>query len=342
MSSGWFTVNNRDTGGQRHVVGKRFRTMSQDKETQFHRASFPGANPTGDRLPRTAWKQPAGRSSSTAACFRSGCRASLTGISAHPAGRGRCRSDPCPHRPRGLLPRFVQQGFQGPMIATRPTAALVGNDAARGVRQLRGRCCLQAAAACGTAIQKASKLKIKPLYTVEDVHRVLPLRARHSVSRAHRSLPRHHREVLRRGAHPWLGEHRADGDRSERQAEDRFFRIIEQMNKPIIRDPELLQEADYVVMESTYGDRVTSRQGTSKRTRRGACTSPPAMRPWTSACGSTRARRDRAPDHVGRRAAGGRCARRQLARLPRRAGRRRSPLRRRRCALPTVGARSAR
>ncbi len=44
-----------------------------------------------------------------------------------------------------------------------------------------------------------------------------------------------------------------DGERDNE--ENHFFRRHRNVGKPIIRDPQPLEGADYVVMESTYGDR---------------------------------------------------------------------------------------
>ena len=41
-------------------------------------------------------------------------------------------------------------------------------------------------------------------------------------------------------------------------------------NKPLIRDPEYVDDGDYAVMESTYGDRFTTRRGPYGGTQRGS------------------------------------------------------------------------
>ena len=56
-------------------------------------------------------------------------------------------------------------------------------------------------------------------------------------------------------ASAWLFFHR-DLDQRERCGEkDCIFRDIGNLNQPLIRDPQYVKDADYVVMESTYGDR---------------------------------------------------------------------------------------
>ena len=48
--------------------------------------------------------------------------------------------------------------------------------------------------------------------------------------------------------------------RMECQKKIVFSGDVGNLNQPIIKDPQCVKEADYVVIESTYGDRTTRRE----------------------------------------------------------------------------------
>lgn len=153
----------------------------------------------------------------------------------------------------GLLPRLVRQGYAGPVMATPATADLlpiVLGDAAR----------IQEEDAAFKKKRHAKEgrrgpYEEVPLYTTEDVERTLPLLE---------TIPYGRTRALRQGlsatfhdAGHILGsamiEVRAGNGSGARSLV--FSGDIGQWNKPLIKDPSVFAGADYVVMETTYGDR---------------------------------------------------------------------------------------
>lgn len=153
----------------------------------------------------------------------------------------------------GLIPRFVREGFKGRILATRPTVDLADvvlrdsahiqhEDAAyKKKRHHRER--------------RHGKHPEVPLYERDDVERTLP---------------------LFRGIDYGQSTHVADGisvtfhdaghilgsamlevivEENGTKRSILFSGDIGQNGKPLIGDPTLFDEADYVVMESTYGNR---------------------------------------------------------------------------------------
>jgi metallo-beta-lactamase family protein len=153
----------------------------------------------------------------------------------------------------GLLPRLVQEGFSGPIYATRPScdlAEVLLRDAAE---------IQEEDAAYKRRRHKKEGRRGKhpeiPLYTDNDVSRTLPL---------FQSVPYNKPTAILDGleavfhdAGHILGsaiiEVRIAGPAGSLSVV--FSGDIGQHDKPIIRDPTFIRRADYVVMESTYGDR---------------------------------------------------------------------------------------
>lgn len=150
----------------------------------------------------------------------------------------------------GLVPRLVKEGFSGRIVTTRATGDLLApmlldsakiqeNDAERMSRR---------------SLRKGGQA-VEPLYTSEDAEKVFPLIDRVKYGEIkdagrgvrYRFLDAGH--ILGSGSLAlWLA---ANG--SERKII--FSGDIGKKGNPIINDPTLATEADYVVMESTYGDR---------------------------------------------------------------------------------------
>jgi metallo-beta-lactamase family protein len=159
----------------------------------------------------------------------------------------------------GLIPKMVQEGFRGPIYMTEPSAGLIDimlRDAAEiqaediGYKLKRHR-----------REGRRSPHPYEPLFTVEDVDRTLPLVQACRYGEALSVTP----EVTARffDAGHILGSAMIQLDVNENGKQTRivFSGDIGQTDKPIIRDPSLLNQADYVVMESTYGDRNHQRAG---------------------------------------------------------------------------------
>jgi metallo-beta-lactamase family protein len=151
----------------------------------------------------------------------------------------------------GLIPRLVKEGFHGRIVTTTATADLIDpmlldsakiqeNDAERMSRR---------------SLRKGGE-PVEPLYTTEDVQKVLPLidRAQYqqmidtAAGIRYRFLDAGH--ILGSGSLVL----RLPGLDNEKKVI--FSGDIGKKGNPIINDPTLATEADYVVMESTYGDRL--------------------------------------------------------------------------------------
>jgi len=153
----------------------------------------------------------------------------------------------------GLIPRLVSQGFRGSIYCTRPTAALAPVmllDAARiqsedvAYKQKRHQ-----------REQRRGKYPELPLYTEQDAERVFPLLK--TVGYDEPFSIGDHIEVIYHDAGHILGSALLQINVKENGAATKlvFSGDLGQWNKPLVRDPTLLTDADYVVMESTYGDR---------------------------------------------------------------------------------------
>ncbi len=153
----------------------------------------------------------------------------------------------------GLIPRFVKRGFNSPIYSTPATLDLtriVLLDAA-GIQQEDVRNKIKR----HEEENRVDENPIEPLYTEDDAHASLRL-----------LRPVKYEETLRlndrvsvtwRDAGHILGSSLLEIVVREAGVERRiiFSGDIGQWDKPLIRDPSLIHSADYVVMESTYGDR---------------------------------------------------------------------------------------
>jgi metallo-beta-lactamase family protein len=159
----------------------------------------------------------------------------------------------------GLLPKLVREGYRGPIHTTKPSAAMleimlrdsagiqeedIGYKKKRHIQEGR-----------------TSPFPYEPLYNDLDVDRTLPLVRDCDYAEPIQVTP----GVVARffDAGHILGSAMIQIDATEGTQTRRivFSGDIGQTGKPIIRDPSLLKEADYVVMESTYGNRNHERAG---------------------------------------------------------------------------------
>ncbi len=154
----------------------------------------------------------------------------------------------------GLAPKLVQEGFRGPIITTSASADLVElvlRDAAE----------IQAEDAAFKEKRhrkegRKSKNPIKPLYTLKDVERTLPMLEAVAYNQPVKINDRV-TAVFHDAGHI-LGSAMIELRVSD-HGEPRtiiFTGDLGQFGKPIVRNPAVFNEADYIVMESTYGDRV--------------------------------------------------------------------------------------
>lgn len=159
----------------------------------------------------------------------------------------------------GLAPKLVRDGLRAPIYATSASADLVEivwRDSAQiqledaSFKQKRHR-----------QEGRQSKYPVQPLYTMKDVERTLPLL---------RPAPYFEEVPINDGlsavfheAGHILGSAMielkfADGGRTRRIL---FSGDIGQRDKPFVRDPSVFDEADVLVMESTYGQRDHENHG---------------------------------------------------------------------------------
>ena len=153
----------------------------------------------------------------------------------------------------GLLPKLVREGYSGPVLTTtasRDLIEIVLTDSARIQEE-------------DAAFKRKRHRKegrkgphpVVPLYTVEDAEKCLPLirpvRYGEEVSLNGKVRIRFHDAGHILGAGMIEVDYRGGGHRRKLI----FSGDIGQWDKPLVHDPSVFQEADYVVMESTYGDR---------------------------------------------------------------------------------------
>ncbi len=150
----------------------------------------------------------------------------------------------------GNLPSLVKQGYAGPIYATQATAHitdLVLKDSAH-IQEYDAEFISQRNAKKGLP-------PVEPLYTVEDAHAVVPLLAAQSYDERFPVVPGVFATFFDAGH--ILG---SAGMLVEVEEHGRTWRLvfsgdIGRRHLPILRDPVLPPAADFLIMESTYGDR---------------------------------------------------------------------------------------
>ena len=154
----------------------------------------------------------------------------------------------------GLLPLIYARGFKGKIFATEATCDLCNimlKDSAH-IQEMEAEWKSRKA-------RRAGKPEVEPLYTVADAEGVLQ-----------HFFPCHYGEMLELGeglrvrftdAGHLLGSASIEVWLREGKTEKKivFSGDIGNKNKPLIKNPSYIEEADYVVMESTYGDRLHDR-----------------------------------------------------------------------------------
>lgn len=150
----------------------------------------------------------------------------------------------------GRIPLLIKEGFQGQIVTTRLTAQLMSvmlQDSAH-IQEMDAQWKNQKG-------KRAGRPPVEPLYTVEDAAQV----AAHITTAEYGQIVDLCPGVKLRfvDAGHLLGSASVELWLEENGVEKKivFSGDIGNINQPIIRDPVPLQGADYVVMESTYGDR---------------------------------------------------------------------------------------
>jgi len=153
----------------------------------------------------------------------------------------------------GLAPKLAREGFRGPVLATPPTldlAEIIMRDSARiqveDARYKRRRHQKEG---------RRGKFPEEPLYTERDVERILPAMKPVPYGQPVRIAPG--ATATFHDAGHILGSALIEVivERPSQPLRIVFSGDIGQLGKAIIRDPVTLRAADYVILESTYGDR---------------------------------------------------------------------------------------
>jgi metallo-beta-lactamase family protein len=157
----------------------------------------------------------------------------------------------------GNIPNLVKQGFQGDIIctaATRDLAEIMLEDSAQ-IQEKDAEFLNRKAAKRGKA-GAAGNGEVKPLYTVEDARKA---------AKYFKGIPYDHEVEVGKGvrvefrdAGHILGSASVgitiDGNGGEKRVT--FTGDVGRAGMPIIRDPEPIAEADLVITESTYGNKL--------------------------------------------------------------------------------------
>ncbi|MDD5458855.1 MAG: MBL fold metallo-hydrolase [Phycisphaerae bacterium] len=154
----------------------------------------------------------------------------------------------------GLLPRFVQQGFSGPIYSTPATAEI-----ARIILMDSARLQEEDAAYKRKRHEKQGRTGPHddlPLYTVQDAEQTFPLFS-----------PVNYKQPIKFNDHVSVSFYNAGHvlgssviqvtvNKNGEQRVILFSGDMGRPNRPIIHDADVFERADYVLIESTYGDRV--------------------------------------------------------------------------------------
>ena len=159
----------------------------------------------------------------------------------------------------GLIPRFVKEGFCGKIITTAPSVALADV-------MLRDSAQIQAEDAENKRRRHAregrqGKYPEEALYSEQDA--VDAIKLLEGVSYDQEIQVTDAVTAVFHDAGHILGSSMIELVAKENGKQTRivFSGDVGQWNKPIIGDPSLLDRADYIIMESTYGDRLHEQGG---------------------------------------------------------------------------------
>ncbi len=151
----------------------------------------------------------------------------------------------------GRIPKLVKEGFKGKIFCTKATKDLCEimlvdsghiqeNDAEWENRKRK----------------RSGQSMVKPLYTAEDA--ILSLRYFESVLYNQKVNLNNDVSIRLRDAGHILGSSIIELwiEEDNETVKIVFSGDLGTKNKPIIRDPEIIEEADYLILESTYGNKV--------------------------------------------------------------------------------------
>lgn len=154
----------------------------------------------------------------------------------------------------GLIPKLCKHGFEGPIYCTYATAELAsimlpdsGHIQEMEVERKNRK------------LERAGKPVLEPIYTVEDARRCQGQFRPVNYDEVIQPAP--NIQLRLRDAGHILGSAFAEIWVAEQEGTVKlvFTGDIGQCNQPIIKDPTPIESADYLIMESTYGDRMHER-----------------------------------------------------------------------------------
>jgi metallo-beta-lactamase family protein len=152
----------------------------------------------------------------------------------------------------GLIPKLVKSGFKGRIITTDATADLMEimlYDSAHLQEK-------EAEWKRKKALRQGREGRFEPLYTVEDVQKTLPFISKKRYDEIGRIGKGLKYRFLDAGHILGSGSLELWYQDSPAEKKIVFSGDIGKKGNPIIEDPEYAVTADYVVMESTYGNRL--------------------------------------------------------------------------------------
>ncbi len=150
----------------------------------------------------------------------------------------------------GRIPKLVAEGYQGPVYMTNPTRELLDimlKDAAfLSMRDAEWE---------NRRRRRSGDRKVEPLYTLDDVDAALPLCT--GIAYAQRQEIAEGVAICYRDAGHILGSAIVEIFISEQGVERKlvFSGDLGNSSAALLRDPQLIEAADVLLMESTYGDR---------------------------------------------------------------------------------------
>ncbi len=154
----------------------------------------------------------------------------------------------------GLLPLLYSRGFRGQIYATRATTELCNimlKDSAH-IQEFEAEWKNRKA-------RRAGRPLVEPMYSMEDAEGVLKYFVPCEYGEKITLCP----EITIRfiDAGHLLGSSSIEvwGTEGDKEVKLVFSGDIGNGNRPLIRDPDYIEEADYVIVESTYGDRTHNR-----------------------------------------------------------------------------------
>lgn len=150
----------------------------------------------------------------------------------------------------GLIPLLVKQGYKGPIISTTATeqlSTIMLPDAAH-IQE-------QDAETTNRKLMRAGKPQIEPLFCMEDAENALKLFRPVSYGEVVQLFPEI--KVRFTDVGHLLGSAAIEiwAEENGKTVKLAFSGDLGRIDRPIIRDPQAIESADFMIMEGTYGDR---------------------------------------------------------------------------------------